>query len=58
MWKLCGRTSYRLDAFPVTQLGLYGILANPESDHFSEIWPSLAPAKFLAGPGSDQISVP
>jgi len=23
--------------------------ANPKSGHFSEIWPSLAPAKFLAG---------
>ena len=32
-------------------LDLYGISAseNPEAGHFSEIWPSPAPAKFLAG---------
>jgi len=34
----------------VLKLGLYGILcpANPESGHFSEIWPVPAMAKFLA----------
>jgi len=42
------------------RLELYRIsapaLANPKSSHFSEIWPSPAPAKYLAGFGRCQCS--